>query len=146
MILINKYRYWPIFNTILTQKEPLKSNEEILCMLEDLRENVLNNNLTIENTTKIFDQLILLGANGLGVKDADSLHDTIFGTTNVGATGEIAELMEEYISTSMHPLEVIGRLMDLVYSLIPENLGYDKSNEKYIYQHILAITMTKFKG
>lgn len=142
MILINKYRYIPIFNEVLSKK--LHSNEYILKILDRVRDNLYHKTPDIKTNTHLFDQLILLGANGLGIKNVDSLHDVIFGIENVAATGDIAEMMEYRISNPLRPGETIGYLIDLVWQL--DHPKFQTEETEDIYKLILATAMVSFYG
>lgn len=142
MILVNKFRYMSIFSEVLTKQ--LQSNESILKLLDRIRDNIYRETPEIKTNTQTFEQLILLGCKGLDIKDADSLHDTIFGTTNVAATGDIAEMMEYRMSNPLRPAQTIGYLMDLVWQL--ENPRFQTEEPEDIYKLILATAMVSFKG
>lgn len=142
MILINKYQYIPIFNEVLSKK--LHSNEYILKLLDRVRDNIYNKTPDIKTNTHLFDQLILLGYKGLGIKDTDNLHDVIFGIENVAATGDIAEMMEYRISNPLRPTQTIGNLMDLVRQL--DHSGFQTEETEDIYKLILATAMVSFYG
>lgn len=143
MILINKFRYIPIFKEVLTKT--LQSNEYILKLLDRIKDDIYYGRPNIKTNTQNFEQLILLGCKGLNIQDADTLHDTIFGTTNVAATGDIADMMEYKISHPLRPVQIADYLIDLVWQLDRDAKSRTLETEE-IYKLILATAMVTFKG
>ena len=131
-IKINKDSFIPVINDCLFSWHKLKSNKELIEILERLKgreDCYLNNHL--------FTQLILLVAKGLHIKSGNILYDYIYKTKNrYNLKSKIESYANEEISKD--------KVLDMLVSYIKQLDTYKNPIIKaFIYKNILVITLCK---
>lgn len=129
---ITKDSFIPVVNNCLFSWHKLKSNKELIEMLERLKEKDdcnLNNHL--------FTQLIILTTKGLHIKSGNLLYDYIYKTKN---RYNLKSKIESYSNEEISKDKVLDMLIFCI-----KQLGICKSPiiKAFIYKNILVITLCK---
>lgn len=131
-IKITKDSFIPVINDCLFSWHKLKSNKELIEMLERLKE---KNDCNLNN--HLFTQLIILTTKGLHIKSGNLLYDFIYKTKNrYNLKSKIESYSNEEISKD--------KVLDMLVSYIKQLNTYKNPIIKaFIYKNILVITLCK---
>lgn len=131
-IKITKDSFIPVINDCLFSWHKLKSNKELIEILERLKE---KDDYNLNNL--LFTQLIILTTKGLHIKSGNLLYDYIYKTKNrYNLKSKIESYSNEEISKD--------KVLDMLVSYIKQLNTYKNPIIKaFIYKNILVITLCK---
>jgi hypothetical protein len=131
-IKITKDSFIPVINNCLFSWHKLKSNKELIEILERLKE---KDDYNLNNL--LFTQLIILTTKGLHIKSGNLLYDYIYKTKNrYNLESKIENYSNEEISKD--------KVLDMLVSYIKQLNTYKNPIIKaFIYKNILVITLCK---
>nr|DAE86585.1 MAG TPA: hypothetical protein [Caudoviricetes sp.] len=131
-IKITKDSFIPVINDCLFSWHKLKSNKELIEMLERLKE---KDDCNLNNL--LFTQLIILTTNGLHIKSGNLLYDYIYKTKN---RYNLKSKIESYSNEEISKNKVLDMLVFCIKQL---DICKSPIIKAFIYKNILVITLCK---
>lgn len=131
-IKITKDSFIPVINDCLFSWHKLKSNKELIEILERLKE---KDDYNLNNL--LFTQLIILTTEGLHIKSGNLLYDYIYKTKN---RYNLKSKIESYSNEEITKNKVLDMLVSYIKQL---NTYKNPIIRAFIYKDILVITLCK---
>lgn len=131
-IKITKDSFIPVINDCLFSWHKLKSNKELIEILERLKE---KDDYKLNNL--LFTQLIILTTKGFHIKSGNLLYDYIYKTKN---RYNLKSKIESYSNEEISKNKVLDMLVSYIKQL---NTYKNPIIRAFIYKNILVITLCK---